>query len=209
MKKLLLNIAVTGFIVSSPVIGAVKEATIVSSKAIWQAEASKDSTSELVITPMRALQLKYVSSTRSFNQDTGTFEVTIRGDHSSSGGFKLEALVDDENNTLHQVGGNSTLSVGAYFGGRELGSTKGGTTGVSKDSNWTTLLDSATNTGISSGLWTLTQSSGSSELSAQDSFKFSVKKASTDGTTETTFDKLPDGMWQGEVAVAFRATWSE
>lgn len=208
MKKNLFALAAMGALVSaSPVMAA---STTADAAAIWQAEATKNTVNELVVTPMRALQFKYAAGLKSFNQDTGTFDVTIRGDHSSSTGFKLEARVDDGNNTLRQVGGNSTLRVGAYFGSAELGSSLGGSTGVGPDANWTTLIDSATNTGSGSGLWTLIKSAGSDvEMSARDNFKFTVKKATSDGATSTTFDQLPDGMWQGEVAVAFRATWTQ
>ncbi|MEM6162365.1 common pilus major fimbrillin subunit EcpA [Erwinia sp. P6884] len=208
MNKLLLSVAAMGIMAS----GSSFAATTADASAIWQAEATKDTQSELVVTPMRALQFKYTSNLKAFNQDTGTFDVAIRGDHSTATGFKLEARVDDSNNTLRQVGGDSTLSVGAYFGSNELGSSNGGTTGVGSTANWTTLVDSAQDIGSGSGLWTLTQSAGAvadTELTARDNFKFEVKKATTDGTTATTFDKLPDGLWQGEVAVAFRATWSE
>nr|WP_279077864.1 common pilus major fimbrillin subunit EcpA [Hafnia alvei] len=210
MKKFLLTtIAGLGIIASTS--SAFAADNVANASAVWQAEATKNSTSELVVTPMRTLQFKYASSLKSFNQDTGTFDVAIRGDHAESKGFKLEARVDDSNNTLRQVGGNSTLNIGAYFGGTELGSSQGGSTGVGQNANWTTLVDSSNETGTASGLWALTESIGSdgaTELTARDNFKFSVVKATTDGTTKTSFDKLPDGMWQGEVAVAFRATWT-
>ena len=42
------------------------------------------------------------------------FDVAIRGDHSSATSFKLEAIVDDSDNTLFSVGGEATkLKVGA------------------------------------------------------------------------------------------------
>lgn len=205
MNKLLLSVAAMGIMASGSSLAA-------DASAVWQAEATKDTQSELVVTPMRTLQFKYSSGIQGFNKETGTFDVAIRGDHSTATGFKLEARVDDSNNTLRQAGGDSTLSVGATFGGNELGSSNGGGTGVGSTANWTTLVDSAQDIGSGSGLWTLTQSAGAAaatELTARDNFKFEVKKATSDGTTATTFDKLPDGFWQGEVAVAFRATWSE
>ncbi|WP_075180853.1 common pilus major fimbrillin subunit EcpA [Pantoea sp. 1.19] len=209
MKKLVITAIGLGSLAT--VSGAMAASTAMST-AIWQAEAKKNTTNELVVTPTRALQFNYAASTKSFNQDTGTFDVAIRGDHSAATGFKLEARVDDSNNTLRSLGDTSTVAVGAYWGGTELGSSKGGNGGVGKDANWTTLVDSAQEIGSGSGLWALTTSAGSpadTELTARDNFKFQIVSATSDGSTATTFDKLPDGMWQGEVAVAFRATWSK
>lgn len=71
----------------------------------------------------------YSANTKSFNTDTGLFDVAIRGDHSTATSFKLEAILDDSNNTLFSVGGEATkLKVGARWGGNDLGSI-GGTVG--------------------------------------------------------------------------------
>ena len=102
-----------------------------------QASATKDSDSDLVVTPTRALNFVYSANTKAFNTDTGLFDVAIRGDHSSATSFKLEAIVDDSDNTLFSVGGEATkLKVGARFGGTDLGSI-GGTVGT-KSTAWTT-----------------------------------------------------------------------
>lgn len=184
----------------------------VTASAVWKAEADKNTTNNLVVTPMRALQFKYAPAAKDFNTDTGTFEVALKGDHSTSTAFKLEARVDDTNNILRQVGGKSTLQIGALFGSTEVGSSNGGTAGgVSASNAWTTLLDSTKDIGAGSALWALTRSAGSKDplISARDNFKFIVKKATLDGSTaEADLSKLPDAMWQGEVAVAFRATWA-
>ncbi len=94
---------------------------------------------DLVVTPTRALNFVYSANTKAFNTDTGLFDVAIRGDHFSATSFKLEAIVDDSDNTLFSVGGEATkLKVGARFGGTNLGSI-GGTVGT-KSTAWTTPL---------------------------------------------------------------------
>ncbi|WP_413453622.1 common pilus major fimbrillin subunit EcpA [Erwinia persicina] len=211
MKKLLLTVASLSLMASASSAIAAADETVTAS-AVWQAEATKQSQSSLVITPIRTLQFKYSENSKSFNQDTGTFDVAIRGGRPDANAFKLEARVDDGNNVLRQVGGESTLAVGALFGSKELGSTLGGSTGVGKNADWTTLVDSMEETGNGSSLWALTKSAkGKPEdkYNARDNFKFIVKKATSDGTTSTSFADLSDGLWTGEVAVAFRATWSE
>lgn len=213
MKKIYaaLPLAVVAMTLSNVSYSADPADKTVTATAIWQAEASKDTKSELVVTPMRALVFKYSPSSKSFNQDIGTFDVAIKGDHSSAKSFKLEARIDDGNNTLRQMGGKSTLQVGGSFGSSILGSSAGGTDqGVGANSNWTTLIDSGKDIGTGSALWNLSQEKGSADtvVSARDNFKFSVVNASVDGIAKTTdMSTLPDGMWQGEVAVAFRATW--
>ncbi len=78
------------------------------------------SESDLVVTPTRALNFVYSANTKSFNTDTGLFDVAIRGDHSTATSFKLEAILDDSNNTLFSVGGEATkLKVGARWGGND------------------------------------------------------------------------------------------
>jgi len=209
MKKLLLTVASLSLMASASSAIAAADKTVTAS-AVWQAEATKQSEADLVVTPIRTLQFKYSENSKSFNEDTGTFDVAIRGGRPEANAFKLEARVDDGNNVLRQVGGESTLAVGALYGSKELGSTLGGSTGVGKNADWTTLVDSSENNG--SSLWALTGSAGAeagSVFNARDNFKFIVKKATSDGTTSTSFADLSDGLWTGEVAVAFRATWSE
>lgn len=209
MKKLLLTVASLSLMASASSAIAAADETVTAS-AVWQAEARKQSESSLVVTPIRTLQFKYSENSKSFNEDTGTFDVAIRGGRPEANAFKLEARVDDGNNLLRQVGGESTLAVGALFGSNELGSTLGGSTGVGKNANWTTLVDSTDENG--SSLWALTASAKGKledKYSARDKFTFIVKKATSDGTKPTTFAELSDGLWTGEVAVAFRATWNK
>ena len=133
-----LNAIVLGSLLSVSALSAVNAAETTAS-ATWQATATKDSESDLVVTPTRALNFVYSANTKSFNTDTGLFDVAIRGDHSTATSFKLEAILDDSNNTLFSVGGEATkLKVGARWGGNDLGSI-GGTVGA-KSTAWTTLV---------------------------------------------------------------------
>ena len=173
-----LNAIVLGSLLSLSAL-SVAHAAETTASATWQASATKDSDSDLVVTPTRALNFVYSANTKAFNTDTGLFDVAIRGDHSSATSFKLEAIVDDSDNTLFSVGGEATkLKVGARFGGTDLGSI-GGTVGT-KSTAWTTLVDSSNNTGVSSGLWNLTTSAGATantEVTGQDKFVFYVDSA--------------------------------
>ncbi|HAS1731102.1 common pilus major fimbrillin subunit EcpA [Enterobacter cloacae] len=203
-----LNAIVLGSLLSLSAL-SVAHAAETTASATWQASATKDSDSDLVVTPTRALNFVYSANTKAFNTDTGLFDVAIRGDHSSATSFKLEAIVDDSDNTLFSVGGEATkLKVGARFGGTDLGSI-GGTVGT-KSTAWTTLVDSSNNTGVSSGLWNLTTSAGATantEVTGQDKFVFYVDSAQDSTGVAKEFKDLTNSLWEGTVSVAFRATW--
>ena len=203
-----LNAIVLGSLLSLSAL-SVAHAAETTASATWQASATKDSDSDLVVTPTRALNFVYSANTKAFNTDTGLFDVAIRGDHSSATSFKLEAIVDDSDNTLFSVGGEATkLKVGARFGGTDLGSI-GGTVGT-KSTAWTTLVDSSNNTGVSSGLWNLTTSAGATantEVTGQDKFVFYVDSAQDSTGAAKEFKDLTNSRWEGTVSVAFRATW--
>ena len=133
-----LNAIVLGSLLSVSALSAVNAAETTAS-ATWPATATKDSESDLVVTPTRACNSVDRANTKSVNTDTGLFDVAIRGDHSTATSFKLEAILDDSNNTLFSVGGEATkLKVGARWGGNDLGSI-GGTVGA-KSTAWTTLV---------------------------------------------------------------------
>ena len=203
-----LNAIVLGSLLSLSAL-SVAHAAETTASATWQASATKDSDSDLVVTPTRALNYVYSANTKPYNTDTGLFDVAIRGDHSSATSFKLEAIVDDSDNTLFSVGGEATkLKVGARFGGTDLGSI-GGTVGT-KSTAWTTLVDSSNNTGVSSGLWNLTTSAGATantEVTGQDKFVFYVDSAQDSTGAAKEFKDLTNSLWEGTVSVAFRATW--
>ncbi|EPR9734697.1 common pilus major fimbrillin subunit EcpA [Enterobacter asburiae] len=203
-----LNAIVLGSLLSLSAL-SISHAAETTASATWQASATKDNDSDLVVTPLRALNFVYSPKTKAFNTDTGLFDVAIRGDHASATNFKLEAIVDDSDNTLFSVGGEATkLKVGARFGGTDLGSI-GGTVGT-KSTAWATLVDSSDSTGVSSGLWNLTTSAGATagtEVTGQDKFVFYVDSAQDSTGAAKEFKDLTNSLWEGTVSVAFRATW--
>ncbi|MFR3356262.1 MAG: common pilus major fimbrillin subunit EcpA, partial [Enterobacter hormaechei] len=69
-----LNAIVLGSLLSVSALSAVNAAETTAS-ATWQATATKDSESDLVVTPTRALNFVYSANTKSFNTDTGLFDV--------------------------------------------------------------------------------------------------------------------------------------
>lgn len=207
MKKT--NVFVLGSLLTVSLMGAVNAAETTAG-AVWQASASKDNDAELVITPTRALAFKYMAGSGVFDTDTGLFDVVVRGDHSTASSFKLEAILNDADNTLYSIGGESTkLKIGARFGGQDLGSI-GGTVGAQRSTSWTTLVDSVNNIGVSTGLWNLASSAGAAantEVTAQDKFVFYVDSAEDALGQAKSFSDLTNSSWEGTVAVQFRATW--
>ncbi|NUU66285.1 fimbrial protein [Enterobacteriaceae bacterium BIT-l23] len=204
MKKL--NAIVLGSLLSASAI-SVANAAEATATATWQASATKDSDSELVVTPTRALKFIYSANTQAFNTDTGLFDVVIRGDHSTATSFKLEAMVDDTDNTLFSVGGTPTkLKVGARWGGNDLGSKTGSISNGSTD--WTTLVDSAKLSGPLASLASSAGATAGTEVTAQSSFDFFVDSAEDNAGTAVEFKDLTNSLWEGKVSVDFRATWS-
>jgi Mat/Ecp fimbriae major subunit len=167
-----------------------------SATAKWDATAVKDTTSSLVVTPLKSLSFQYAEGLDTFNQQNGAFDVTIQG-QSGSTDFELTSKVIS--NTLTRTGDASTLDVGVAWNGEKLSKT-----------TTTTLINTANN--INAGLEALSQQSayaGTDRTSAQGTFAFSIDSATSDGTTAADFKELADGMWNGEVAVQFTAVWTE
>lgn len=167
-----------------------------SATAKWDVTAVKDTTSTLVVTPLKSLSFQYAEGLNAFNQQNGAFDVTIKG-QSGSTDFELTSKVI--NNTLTRSGDASTLDVGVAWNGTKLSKTEK-----------TTLINTAQN--INAGLESLSQSlayAGSDRTSAQGNFVFTIDSATSDGSTSTPFKDLADGMWDGEVAVQFTALWTE
>ena len=50
-----------------------------SATARWDATAVKDTTSAIVVTPLRSLSFQYAEGLESFNSQNGAFDVTIQG----------------------------------------------------------------------------------------------------------------------------------
>ncbi|OTG79875.1 fimbrial protein [Acinetobacter sp. ANC 4558] len=166
-----------------------------SATARWDATAVKDTSSALVVTPLRSLNFQYAEGLESFNQQNGAFDVTVQG---QSGATDFELTSTLISNTLTRSGDASTLDVGVAWNGTKL--TKAAQT---------TLINTANNT--NAGLEALAQQSayaGTGRTSAQGNFVFTVDSATVDGSEAAAFADLADGMWNGEVAVQFTATWA-
>ena len=190
MKKTLiaLSMATLGFVATTQ---AAVEASAV---ATWQATAKKNTTSELIVTPLSNLSFQYAEGLKGFNTVNGLFDVTIKGDASATD-FTLKAK--KLNGTLNHLGGDSTVDVGVLWGGAPVGT-----------SAYTTLIDTAA--GITGGNLSPIANGfkdDSQRTTAQASFSFNIENA-TAGGTPTTFDALPDGLWSGEVNVEFVANWA-
>ena len=166
-----------------------------SATARWDATAVKDTTSAIVVTPLRSLSFQYAEGLESFNSQNGAFDVTIQG-QSGSTDFELTSQVIT--NTLTRTADASTLDVGVAWNGTKLDKT-----------TQTTLINTANN--VNSGLEALSQPeayAGAGRSSAQGTFTFTIDSATADGTTAVEFADLADGMWNGEVAVQFTANWT-
>ena len=81
-----------------------------SATASWDATATKDTTSMLVVTPLNSLTFQYAEGLNAFNTQDGAFDITIQGQESATD-FELTAQVIS--NTLTNASGDaSTLDVG-------------------------------------------------------------------------------------------------
>lgn len=161
--------------------------------ASWDAKAIKDTTSMLVVTPLKSLTFNYAEGLERFNTQDGAFDITIAG-QSGASDFKLTSKIIS--NTLTRTSDDSELSVGVQWNGKEL-----------SDSTEMVMID--TSKGISAGLAPLAQKSafaGADRASTQGVFAFSILKAAVAGA-DTAFKDLTDGYWDGNVNVEFTATW--
>ncbi|EHU1358962.1 common pilus major fimbrillin subunit EcpA [Acinetobacter baumannii] len=193
MKKLVSALAIMS--ASSIFATSVFADVAASSTAKWDATATKDTTSMLVVTPLKSLNFQYAQGLKQFNTQTGAFDVTIQG---QSGATDFELTSKLISNTLTRGDNASTLDVGVMWNG----------TALSKSTE-TTLVDTAN--GISAGLDALADSAiyaGSGRNSAQGDFTFKIESATSDGLTAAQYEDLADGVWDGEVAVQFNANWT-
>jgi len=191
MKKILLVSAVAAAFVS---INAMADITA-SATASWDASATKDTTSALVVTPLKSLTFQYAEGIKAFNNQKGAFDITVEG-QSGATDFTLTSQI--VSNTLSRTTDASTLDVGVNWNGTALDKT----TPV-------TMIDTANN--ISAGLDVLAVSTayaGSERVSTQGNFDFSIDSATSDGSTQTEFSELTDGYWSGDVRVQFTAVWT-
>ena len=184
MKKIVLAGVVAAALISS---NAMADVTT-SATASWDASATKDTTSALVVTPLKSLNFQYAEGIEAF-------DITIQG-QSGATDFTLTSQI--VSNTLSRTTDASTLAVGVSWNGNALNKT----TPV-------TMIDTANN--ISAGLDALavaTAFAGADRVSTQGSFDFTVDSATSDGSTAAEFKDLTDGYWSGDVRVQFNAVWT-
>lgn len=198
MKKLMSTLALTT--ISSLFAASAFADVVASATATWDASATKDTTSNLVVTPLKSLTFKYAEGLKGFNTQSGAFDVTIKG-QSGATDFKLTSQV--VGNTLTSTSDGSTLAVGVSWLGQPVGNTT--TTGV-------TMIETANN--INAGLEALAvkenyDGTTNARTSAQGNFLFNIESAKKGSTAVTDFSQLADGRWDGEVAVQFNATWTK
>lgn len=192
MKKLTLVSCVAAALFCSSAMAA--DDVTASSTATWDASATKDTTSALVVTPLKSLSFQYAEGLKAFNSQNGAFDITIKG-QSGATDFKLTSQI--VTNTLSRATDTSTLAVGVQWNGQAL-----------SNATPVTLVDTANN--VSSGLDALSVSSayaGSDRTSTQGTFTFTIDSATSDGSTDAQFEDLADGYWSGDVKVQFNATW--
>ncbi|MDQ8936406.1 common pilus major fimbrillin subunit EcpA [Acinetobacter rudis] len=196
MKKLMSTLALTT--ISSLFAASAFADVTASATAKWDASATKDTKSLLVVTPLKSLVFQYAEGIKGFNTQVGAFDVTIEG-QSGATDFTLTSKL--LGNTLTRSGGDrSTLDVGVSWNGQQL-----------SKSTATTMIDTANN--VSAGLENLavdTAYAGTGRSSAQSNFVFNVASAkSSAGAEIADLSTLTDGRWDGEVAVQFTALWKK
>ena len=191
MKKLLLVTSLASVFVAA---NAMADVTA-SATASWDATATKDTTSMLVVTPLNSLTFQYAEGLNGFNSQDGAFDVTIQGQETATD-FELTAQIIS--NTLTNASGDaSTLNVGVAWNGTAL-----------TNSSDTVLVNSSSTSGLES-LMSDGAYNGSDRVSDQSNFKFTIASATSDGSTPVTdYSALPDGYWTGDVKVQFNATWT-
>lgn len=191
MKKLVLAVCAAAFVCSN----ALADDITASATATWDATATKDTKSALVVTPLKSLTFQYAEGIEAFNTQVGAFDVTIQGQSGATDFVLTSQLVS---NTLTRSNDASTLDVGVAWNGSAL-----------SKSTPTTMIDVQNN--ISAGLDALAVSSayaGTERSSTQGNFTFSIDSATADGTTPSEFKDLTDGYWSGDVKVQFTAVWT-
>lgn len=191
MKKSLLAACATSLLFCSGAMAADVEA---SATASWDASATKDTTSLLVVTPLRSVSFEYAEGLKAFNSQDGAFDITIQGQAGASDFVLTSQLVT---NTLNRATDGSTLEVGVAWNGEKLSKTAP-----------VTMIDIDNN--ISAGLESLAAGYDNNvdRTSTQSAFLFTVDSATSDGSTATPFASLADGYWNGDVKVQFTAEWT-
>ena len=179
MKKIVLAGVAAAALISS---NAMADVTA-SATASWDASATKDTTSALVVTPLKSLNFQYAEGIKAFNSQKGAFDITIQG-QSGATDFTLTSQI--VSNTLSRTTDASTLAVGVNWNGNAL-----------NKSTPVTMIDTSNNI-----------SAGADRVSTQGNFDFTIDSATSDGSTAAEFKDLTDGYWSGDVRVQFNAVWT-
>ncbi|WP_369310004.1 common pilus major fimbrillin subunit EcpA [Providencia rettgeri] len=192
-NKKMVSVLLSGVIAASFATVANADTRTAQATATWQATAIKDTTSMLVVTPLKSLTFNYAEGQKSFNQQNGAFDVAIQG-QSGATDFKLTSKIIA--NTLARTTDDSTLEVGVKWNGTDLDTATD-----------TTLISVAD--GITSGLDNLAADgvfNSSDRATDRGEFTFVIAKAKMAGTA-AEFKDLADGVWDGDVKVQFTANW--
>lgn len=195
MKKSLLAACATSILFCSGAMAA--DPVTASATASWDASATKDTTSLLVVTPLRSVSFEYAEGLKAFNSQDGAFDITIQGQENASDFVLTSQLVT---NTLNRAADGSTLEVGVAWNGEKLSKTAP-----------VTMIDISNKViNTSSGLESLAAGydNNADRTSTQSAFLFTVDSATSDGSTATPFASLADGYWNGDVKVQFTAEWT-
>ncbi len=193
LNKKIASVMLSTIIAASFATAANADTRVAQATATWQATAIKDTTSMLVVTPLKSLTFNYAEGQKSFNQQNGAFDIAIQG-QSGATDFKLSSKLIA--NTLARTTDDSTLTVGVKWNGEDLSKT----TDV-------VLID--TSKGLTSGLDNLAADgiyNGSERTTDRGEFTFVIAGAQAAGAT-ADFKSLADGVWDGDVKVQFTATW--
>lgn len=193
LNKKIASVMLSTIIAASFATAANADTRVAQATATWQATAIKDTTSMLVVTPLKSLTFNYAEGQKAFNQQNGAFDIAIQG-QSGATDFKLSSKLIA--NTLARTTDDSTLTVGVKWNGEDLSKT----TDV-------VLID--TSKGLTSGLDNLAADgiyNGSERATDRGEFTFVIAGAQAAGAT-ADFKSLADGVWDGDVKVQFTATW--
>lgn len=186
MKKTIFALVLAGMAATS-----VNAATEGSAIATWKATAKKDTTSNLVVTPLGSIEFAYAEGIKGFNTVNGLFDVSVKGDAQATD-FTLKAK--KISGKLNHLGGGSNVEVGVLWQGKPVAT-----------DTYTTLID--TSAGINGGNLSPIANGFKGDVAAQGMFSFLIDSATVGGQS-ASFDTLPDGLFTGEVNVEFVANWS-
>lgn len=188
------KLALAGYVAIAFVCSNAMADITASATGTWDATATKDTTSALVVTPLKSLTFQYAEGIEAFSSQNGAFDITIQGLSGATDFILTSQLVT---NTLSRSTDTSTLDVGISWNGKKLSKIEP-----------VTMLDN--NNNVSAGLDALaisTAFAGVDRTSTQGTFTFTIDSATKDGNT-VDFKELTDGYWSGDVKVQFNAVWT-